>query len=87
MTCRPNIPVSDPQYSAVFIFIFSFCLSVVAVNVVVVSKDPCCLMLCKLTQTISSCVPVCTYSRATFLLEMLGLDNTSEDTWITSRSK
>ena len=66
VTCRPNIPVSDPQYSAVFIFIFSSCLSVVAVNVVAVSKDPCCLhehlrfMLCKLTQTISSCVPVCT---------------------------
>ena len=31
-------------------------------------------------------IDVC-YSRATFLLEMLGLDNTSEDTWITSRSK
>ena len=43
VTCRPNIPVSDPQYSAVLIFIFSSCLSVVAVNVVVVSKDPCCL--------------------------------------------
>ena len=53
VTCRPNIPVSDPQFSAVFIFIFSSCLSVVAVNVVAVSKDPCCLyehvrfMLCK----------------------------------------
>ena len=86
VTCHPNIPVSDPQYSAVFIFICSSSLSVVADNVVAVSKDPCCiyehgevLWLCSSIyhfqfpySFVVNVFPidVC-YSRATFLLEML----------------